>query len=391
MKIKNIEAAAERIKRAVQNKERIILYGDSDCDGICSVVLLQEAIRNIGGEVARVAFPNRENDGYGINMKALEELRPLAPALFITLDLGIGNVKEVDAANAMGFEVIIVDHHQILEKIPNASIIVDIQQPGDEYPFKELANVGITYKLAEEMLGSPPAGGMSEQLSKSFLELVALATVSDMVPQVQDNKIFIERGLASLTYTFRPAFQAFIDILGRGNVAAGGYQQIISAINAGESHGFNNDGYELLTCHNSNRCRELAETLLGRVTLKQQQIKEIAAEVERRISLQPQSESGSGRTIIFEGDPAWKLVLAGPVASIIATKYGKPTFIFRKGDEVSVGSVRSLQEGHNSVEAMRSCAHLLETYGGHPKASGFRIKNENLEAFKAHLENYFSP
>jgi len=384
--IKNLKAAAARIKKAVENKERIILYGDSDCDGICSVVLLEEAIKSIGGQVTRTAFPDRENDGYGITLKALEVLKPLAPALFVTLDMGIGNIKEVDIANSLGFEVLIIDHHQVLERIPSAAIVVDIRQSDDPYPFKEMANVGITYKLARELIGET----ISEKVTASFLELTALATIADMVPQIEDNKIFIEQGLASLPFTFRPALKAFVGILGQGDVASGAHQQIIAAINAGESKEFYNDAYELMTCHEPNKCRELAEKLLGRVVLKQQHIKEITAEVERRIMSSPSAGSGSASPIIFEGDPAWRLVLAGPVASIIASKYGKPTFIFRKGDEVSVGSVRSLQEGDNSVNAMRSCADLLETYGGHPKASGFRIKNENLEQFKKGLEKYFA-
>jgi len=125
IKIKNIEKVAERITRAVKNKERIILYGDSDMDGICSVVILEEAIKNLGGDVFLVVFPDRENDGYGINLRALDFLKKEAPALFITLDLGIGNIKEVEMANAIGFEVIIIDHHEILNRIPNASLVID--------------------------------------------------------------------------------------------------------------------------------------------------------------------------------------------------------------------------------------------------------------------------
>src|SRR3989344_2923359 len=168
-KIKNIEQAAQRIKKAVLKKERIILYGDSDLDGITSVVILGEAIKSLGGEVFMVLFPDRENDGYGVNLRALEFLKDKSPALFITLDLGIGNVKEVKIANEIGFEVIIVDHHAVLDKIPDVSIVVDPQQKDDTYPFKELCNDGLTYKLCEELLGN----NFSENLKNSFLELVA--------------------------------------------------------------------------------------------------------------------------------------------------------------------------------------------------------------------------
>lgn len=377
--IKNLDKVAERIKEAVKNKEKIILYGDSDLDGIASVVILQEAIKSAGGQVTAVAFPDRENDGYGINLKALEFLKAHAPALFITVDLGISNNKEIDIANSLGFEVLVVDHHQPPDVLPKAAIIVDPKQPGDEYPFKELCNAGITFKLAEELLGK----NLSESQRNGLLELAALATISDMMPPIQDNKEIIEHGLRSLKNTFRPGLKAFLDILGQGEAAAGNYGKLISALNSAESIDFKNDSYMLLTSSSPKVARDFAEAALGRVNAKQQRIQAIAQEVERRIMSKPDE------TIIFEGDSTWKLTLAGPVASIVAQKYEKPTFIFKKMDAESCGSVRSLKEGQNSVEAMKTCADILITFGGHPKASGFRIKNEHLEEFKKRLIEHF--
>ncbi|OGZ74052.1 MAG: hypothetical protein A3A98_02140 [Candidatus Staskawiczbacteria bacterium RIFCSPLOWO2_01_FULL_40_39] len=382
-KIKNITKAADRIRLAVENNEKIIIYGDSDLDGIASSVLLEEAIKNLGGSVFLVMFPDRENDGYGINLKALNVLKDEAlasPALFITVDLGIGNVKEVEIAKQNGLEVIIVDHHEILDKIPDAHIVVDPRQEGDDHHFTYLSNAGITFKLGEELLKD----NMSEKLRDSFLELAALATISDMMPQIEDNKIFIERGLRSLKNTFRPGLRAFLDILGAGEAATmPGVGKIISALNAAESVDFKNDSYALLTSSSLQEARDLAGKLIAKTQQKQQKIKEITEEVERRIS-QKKDEP-----VIFEGDPAWKLLLAGSVASIIAQRYEKPTFIFKKMETESCGSVRSIKDGQNSVEAMKSCADLLMTFGGHPKASGFRVKNENLEKFKNCLQQHF--
>jgi len=375
-KIKNLEEAAERIKKAVQEKERIILYGDSDLDGITSVVILKEAIKSLGGEVDLVMFPDRENDGYGINLRALEFLKDKVPALFITLDLGIGNVKEIELANQMGFEVIVIDHHEPLDALPAAKIIVDPKHGGDDSGFTYLANAGLTFKLAKEMLGDD----LSLNSENSFLELVALATISDMVPQIGENKIFIEQGLRSLKNTFRPGLRAFLDILGEGDVAAGGYMKVISSLNAAESINFMNESFLLLTESSPEKCKDMAEGLIGKTQFKQQQIKSVSEEVARRFAKSPDSP------IIFEGDPAWRL---GAVASIIAQKYEKPTFIYKKMDTESCGSVRSLKEDQNSVEAMKSCKDLLITYGGHAKASGFRVKNENLEKFKTCLVDYF--
>jgi single-stranded-DNA-specific exonuclease len=377
-KIKNIEKASERIKLAVKNGERIVLYGDSDLDGISSVVILEEAIKGLGGHVDTAFFPDRENDGYGINLKALKMLEAKAPALFVTLDLGIGNVKEVDVANEMGFEVIIVDHHETLAGIPKASIIVDPKQPDDPYPFKGLANVGVTYNLCLELLGKD----ISHSLKNSFLELAALGTIADMVPQVEQNQQIIEEGLRSLKNTFRPAFRAFLDILGDGVVFEGSLPKIISALNAAESLNFENESYMLLTSSDKNRCTEIAEMLLGKNAHKQLQIKNIVQEVERRLSQKPDNP------VIFEGDPSWKLTMAGAVASIMCNKYEKPVFIFKKMDKESCGSVRN-PKGTNSVDAMKTCADFLITYGGHANASGFRAKNEDLTRFESQLNNYF--
>jgi single-stranded-DNA-specific exonuclease len=378
MKIKNIEKAAERIKKAVQKKERIILYGDSDLDGISSVVILEEAIKNLGGHVDSAFFPDRENDGYGINLNALNILKNKTPALLITLDLGIGNIKEVDVANEMGFEVIIVDHHEPLAGSPKASIIVDPKQEDDNYPFKGLANVGVTFNLCMELLGDD----ISQNLKNSFLELAALGTIADMVPQAEQNQEIIEQGLRSLKNTFRPALRTFLDILGNGEVFEGSLTKIIAALNSAESVEFENESYALLTSSDKSKCKEIAQMLLDKNRYKQGQVKNIIQEVERRIS-KKQDEP-----IVFEGDPSWHLTLAGSVASTICHKYEKPTFIFKKMDNESCGSVRN-PKGTNSVDAMKSCDSFLMTYGGHANASGFRIKNENLDKFRDCLNNFF--
>jgi len=377
-KIKNIEKAADRIKKAVQNKERIILYGDSDLDGISSVVILEETIKGLGGNIDCAFFPDRENDGYGINLKALNMLKDKAPALLVTLDLGIGNSIEVDVANDMGFEVVIIDHHEPLARVPKASIIVDPKQKDDKYSFKGLANVGVTFNLCMELLGKD----VSHNLKNSFLELAALGTIADMVPQIEQNQEIIEEGLRSLKNTFRPALRAFLDILGDGKVFQESLPKIISALNAAESVKFANESYLLLTSSDKKRCKELAENLLDKNKYKQTQVKNIIQEIERRVSQKPYAP------IIFEGDPSWKLTLAGNVASTICNKYEKPVFIFKKMDKESCGSVRN-PKGTNSVDAMKECDAFLMTYGGHAQASGFRIKNEHLGRFEKCLNDFF--
>ncbi len=377
--IKNLKKTADRIIRAVKKKEKIILYGDADLDGVSSVIILKESIQNLGGNVTSVFFPDRENDGYGITEGALEELKHLAPALLISVDLGIGNFREIKIAKKMGFEVIVIDHHQILEgKIPAASIVVDPKQKGDNYPFKGFANVGIIFKLAEELFKDK----FSENLKNSFLELTAIATIADMMPQTDDNKLFIEKGLGSIHNTFRPGLKAFFEIINSDVSSYGNIQSIISALNSCERIDRVNETYLVLTSSSVKEARVIAENLISKAQGKQYKIKEIIREVEARVLEKPRVG------IIFEGDASWPLILAGPVASAVVQRFDEPVFIYRKGSTESVGSVR-VPKDVNSVDAMAPCSNFLISYGGHPPASGFRIKNENLARFKECLIKYF--
>lgn len=179
MEIKNLGKAAKRISEAIENKEKIILYGDADLDGVSSVIILKESVQTLGGKVAAVYFPDRETEGYGISQTGLLFLKKYSPALLVAIDCGIGNFKETKLAKKLGFKVIIVDHHEILDKLPEAEIIVDPKQKGDRYPFKKLAATGLAFKLAQLLFKNKMTAG----LKRNFLELVALATIADMMPR----------------------------------------------------------------------------------------------------------------------------------------------------------------------------------------------------------------
>jgi single-stranded-DNA-specific exonuclease len=372
-KIKNLQKVANRIKKAVKNKEKFIIYGDADLDGVASVIILKESIKNLGGEISAIYFPDRENEGYGITEKGLEYLKNFSPAVFITLDLGIGNFEEVKVAKKLGFEVIIIDHHQVLGKIPQASIVVDPKQKGEKYPFKNLATAGIVFKLSEVLLKER----LTQKLKENFLELVALATIADLMPRVEENTLLIEEGLDSLKNTWRPGLKvfSFIESVRNYRNFQEFTQKIISSLNAAEKKDHLNEAYFLLTEQNEKKAKILAKELLEKSQQKHLRIKEIVGEIEERIFKKPKEE------IIFEGENDWPLALLGPVASRICQKYQKPTFLFRLDKEKSQGAVR-VPLRFDSVKLMSRCSKLLETYGGHAQASGFRVKNENLEKFK---------
>ncbi|MEA3293209.1 MAG: DHH family phosphoesterase [Patescibacteria group bacterium] len=372
MEIKNLKKVAIRIKKAIKNKENIILYGDADIDGITSVIILEETIKNLGGMVGQIYFSDREKDGSGIHRKGLSELEKKTSSLLIVLDCGITNFKETILAKKLGFELIIIDHHEVLGKIPKADIVVDPKQEGDKYPFKEFSNGGITYKLSKILLGKEKSKGLDE----TFLELAALSTIADMMPQKEDNKILIEKGLKSLHNTYRPFFRIFLDDgEAEGRSIQEIVQKIVFALNSGQKKENSHEIYSALTCPDIKEAEQIAETLLDRSYSNQIKIKQVRDEIENLVS----KKTHYG--VIFEGDQSWPFLSLGSAASRISEDYKIPVFLFKKGKNESRGSVRA-PHGFNVVKIMTSCAKFLETYGGHPPAGGFKIKNENLEKFR---------
>jgi len=374
MMIKNLKKAAERILKAVEDSERIVLYGDGDLDGVTSVIILKETIKTLGGKVSSVYFPDRETEGYGVTKKALDFLKKFSPALLIAMDCGIGNFKEIKEAKKLGFSIIVIDHHKVLDKLPEADIIVDPKQKGDKCLFKELAAVGIVFKLSKLLLKEK----MTESLRKNFLELVALATVADMMPKVNENKIFIEEGLGYLETSWRPGIKALFetDFLKDYNLHEK-VSKIISMLNIRDVEKRLPGSFFILTNSSPQELVELIADLREKQKVRKEKIKDILEEIERRISKSQDS-------IIFEGDSNWDYPLISYIGSIVCRDFKKPTFVFKKLKEESQGTVR-VPSGIDSVSLMGKCKNFLITYGGHAKASGFRLKNENLEKFKSCL------
>ena len=370
--IKNLKKAAERIIIAIKKKERIILYGDADLDGISSVIILKETINSLGGKVSAVYFPDREIEGYGITQLGLQYLKKHTPALLIAVDCGIGNFKEVKLAKKLGFEVIIVEHHEVLDRLPQAEIIVNPKQKGDKYPFKGLATVGIVFKLSELILDDKIKG----VLKNTFLELVALATLADMMPRQSENKLFIAEGLSLLKKTLRPGIKVFFktEIFKSSLDFSQKVYKMISILNVRDIKNRFPASYRLLIASTSNEAEKIVKLLLEKGKIRKEKIERMIEEVEKRIK-------GIPGSIIFEGDAEFELILVSSAASFICQKYQRPTFLYKKMDEDSQGTVRTPKDT-DAVALMKKCKKYPMTYGGHPRAAGFRIKNSNLEKFK---------
>jgi single-stranded-DNA-specific exonuclease len=379
MEIKNLKEAGDRIKKAIQNKEKIILYGDGDLDGMSSAIILEEVIRNLGGEVAAFYFPDREIDGYGISERGLGKLKKFSPALLVSLDCGIGNIKQVLSAKKMGFKVIIIDHHEILEELPKAEIVVDPKQKGDK-SFKGFSNTGIVFNLAEVMLGKL----MTENLRKNFLELTALATVADMMPREGENEFLITEGLRYIEDTWRPGLKAFFEnplIEGLPTVSQK-VSKIISVLNVRDTKNNMPSAFMLLRSRSIEDSNEIIKKLLEKSEERREKIRKLTGEAESGIKEKD--------NIIFTGSGNFEVELNGPVASIVCQEHNKPAFIYKRLERESVGAVRT-PKGVDSVALMRKCKKLLITYGGHPMASGFRLVNENLDKFRICLIEKYNP
>ncbi len=370
--IKNLKKAAIRILKAVNKKEPIILYGDADLDGAASVVLLKESINSLGGRVKAIYFPDREFEGYGLTETSFSYLADKAPALLITVDCGIGNFTEMKKAKKLGFEVIIIDHHEVLGKLPEAKIIVDPKQKGDKYPFKGLAAVGVVFKLVQLLF----KGKIAKSLEENFLELVALATIADMMPRESDNLLFIEKGLAPLERSLRPGLKVFfgLEVFDEDSNLQEKVSKIVSLLNVRDVKERLPASFRLLTAPSLPEAKKIVKTLLRKQEVRKKKIGETVEEVEDRLV-------ELDKPIIFEGAENFDLTLLSTVASIISRRYKKATFLYKKMKTETQGTVRS-PSTVDVIKLMKKCSKYPLTYGGHAQAAGFRIKNENLEKFK---------
>lgn len=385
--IKNLQSAAKRILQAVKNKERIILYGDADPDGAASVIILKEAIEEQGGSVLAVYFPDREKEGYGINEKALRYLAKRTSGLLIALDCGIGNVQEVELAKKLGFEVIIIDHHQVPPGLLPGTLVVNPNQKTDKYPFKGLSSAGIVYRLVNYM-----SCGIDGREPNDFLSLAALSTLADQMPLLDENRRLVKEGLRELFFTERKGMLALLEFFGFSRTSrlsrskirffiGEARQKIVPILNAAKIKNHLNEAYLLLTRDSLAKARLIVRELVGRAEKRRQEIQKIFEEIEHR---------SQDKTVVFEGAVSWTLSCLGPVASKICQKRGLPTFLFKKMANISRGTVR-VPPGVDAVKAMNSCSELLQTYGGHAPAAGFTVKNKNINKFKKCLTEYFRP
>ncbi|MFZ5982249.1 MAG: single-stranded-DNA-specific exonuclease RecJ [Patescibacteria group bacterium] len=376
----DMEKAVERISRSKETGERIAIFGDYDADGVTATALLFEALLDLGFEKPLCYIPERQSEGYGLNGEALAFLKKEGASLIITVDCGISNAEEVRTAKDLGMEVIITDHHQIPDKLPEALAIINPHLPGCGYGFPDLSGVGVAFKLAMALYQKQEPGKI-DQL-KWALDLVGIGTVADCVPLVGENRILVRYGLVVLSKTRRAGIKELFQV-GRINISENDPAdthkvafQISPRINAAGRMDHANAAFNLILEKDRVRARTLALELED----KNKERQKITEEIVREVSTLAENSFRDKKHIVAV-NPHWSVGLLGLSAGKIAEKYQKPTFLGQEKESGEiVGSFRSIPE-LNIMEVLRECQDLFLKFGGHAQAAGVSLRKENLEDF----------
>ncbi len=378
--MKDMDRAVQRIRQAVLAGEKILVYGDYDVDGVTSTALLSEILRDIGAN-CETFIPHRMDDGYGLNSKAVSLAKENGVKVIVTVDCGVNSVEEVDFANKLGIDVIVTDHHEVrADSLPAACAVVAPRREDCTYPFKDLAGVGIAYKLARVLLGDKAV------LADRHLDLVALGTIADVVPLNGENRILAKAGLEKLRVTDRPGIKALVNIAGleqRGLTCRNIAFALAPRINAMGRVGSADMSLELFTTRDASRAVKIASTLdtenRNRRLIEKDILKSALEKAKREVDLDREK-------VIVLADEAWHPGVIGIVASRIAEEFLKPTILIALNGEDGKGSGRA-GKGFNLFKAVSGADEYLVGFGGHEAACGVKIKKDNIERFREKLNS----
>jgi len=370
---RDMRAAVDRITRALTQREKIYVFGDYDVDGITSASLLYLFFRDLGGNV-QYYIPDRQSEGYGLSVDGMEAAARDGARLIVTVDCGITAHVEVTRANELGVDVIISDHHQPSEELPKALAIINPKRVDSTYPFNELAGVGVAFKLAQ---GVARTLDLDNSYLDKYLDLVAVGTAADIVPLVNENRIFVRLGLEKLNREPQVGIRTLIETaklrLGRTDVGQIIYG-LAPRINAVGRLGSANRAVDLMITSNEQRARHLSEELeqenRERRRIDTKTLEEAVDEVES--TFDPERDYG-----LVVARQSWHGGVIGIVASRLIERYYRPTVMISIEDGIGKGSARSIP-GFDIYEALGKCSDLLEQFGGHTYAAGLSLPAENI-------------
>lgn len=385
--IKDMKKGVSIIKNAILDKKKIVIYGDYDCDGVCSTTILYKVLQALGANF-KYHIPNREDEGYGMNSNRIRKLKEEGVEVILTCDNGISAMEEVKLAKELGMTVVITDHHDIpyVEKggerknvIPEGDAVINPKQD-DSYPFKELCGAGIALKFSEQLV---KAMGKNFDEFKYLYQFAAMATVCDVVELLDENRIIVKEGLKIINNNPNKGLNELIKVSKLEGKTIGEYHfgfVLGPCVNATGRLETADLSVELLITEDDDRARDLAQKL-HELNVKRQEMTEESVE---RILEKIKNEKNKEDKVIFVYDEEIHESIAGIVAGRVREYYNLPTIIMTKGKDMPKGSARSI-EGYNMFEELNKCKEYIDKFGGHPMAAGLSVKKENLPLLKKAL------
>ena len=377
--ITDMEVAVERIIQAIENKEKVTIYGDYDVDGITSITVLKSFLKDVGLET--VAYiPNRLQEGYGLNKNAIDKIAESGCKLMITVDCGISGIEEIEYANSLGIQTIVTDHHEAGNELPNAIAVIDNKRKDSKYPFRELAGVGVVFKVIQA-LGIRL--GLKEEAYLKYLDIVCVGTISDIVPLVDENRVIAKLGLMLIKQTRNIGLKSIINSSGYSKIDSNMISfGVAPRVNACGRMGKAEEALELFLSQNINEVNELTKKLNEHNRERQETEKAI---FENAVAMIETEKLNENKAIIVGGEN-WHHGVIGIVSSKITEMYFKPSILLSfEEDGIGKGSGRSIP-GFDLHEALMQCLDTIEKFGGHSMAVGITIKKENLKKFREEFE-----
>jgi single-stranded-DNA-specific exonuclease len=383
--IKDMDKAVDRLARAVEGKERILIYGDYDVDGITSVSLLYLFIRELGGDVG-FYIPDRLREGYGLSAAGVTQAAADGASLLVTVDCGITGVEEIRMARTLGLDVIVSDHHEQANVLPEAAAILNPKRNDCPYPFKELAGVGVAFKLVQAMCRHL---GLEDETFRKYIDLVALGSSADIVPLIDENRILVKLGMERLNRLERHGIRALVETSGLlGKPIGTGQVVFILAprINAVGRLGDAQRAVQLLISRSEEESRTLAQVLEAENRNRKNLDDMTFQEAKQLIETEGRLSSTKTLVLFREG---WHPGVIGIVASRIVEQYCRPTVMIALDGETGKGSARSIAS-FDIHSALKQCEDLLTSFGGHRHAAGLLIRLDAIEAFRERFERIAS-
>ncbi len=376
------DAAADRIISAVSNKEKIAVYGDYDVDGITSTALMCDFLKSLGADVVYY-IPDRADEGYGVNILAVNKLKKSGVKLIITVDCGITSVGEVEFAKLSGVDFVITDHHMCQDKIPRAVAVVDLKRKESTYPFDALAGVGVAFKLM--LYIAMKLGFSATEYFNKYADLAAIGTVADIVSLTDENRVIVSRGVDIINQNTRVGIKALLDVCGVERVSPEDIAFSISPrLNAAGRMGKADLALKLLLSHNAAEAKEYAE-LLDRENMERRATE--AQIFEEALSKINEDANFSAKKVIVVCGHNWHHGVIGIVASKLGEKFFKPCIVLSEHNGVCKGSARSIP-GFDLFVALDAVSDTLIEFGGHSGAAGLSVSYENIDKFSNAICKY---